>query len=144
MPKIDSDINAKIDDFLEKGYVSRGEARILKEYFTQENRPMVAQSLGISLSSLSTVLTTLKRNKVLCLTAERRYQLTDDPEACKKEPPPPVVPVAKVAMSEEERAWMIANYKKYKGKRSEAARILKRSKFDLCRMAIELKIDQKN
>ena len=78
------------------------------------------------------VLQTLPASNRLVPTGVE-YRVVPDPEAESKMG-------YKLVMSAEERAWMLANYNAYRRNRAEAARILGRSRFDVCMMAIKLGI----
>lgn len=148
MPKIDPVINAKIDEYHEDGYLTNREVDVLKAYFSHKTRKGAAHAVRILVGSLSSMLSVLKRDGVLIQVKRGSYELNEDVESIKRglTPPPPLPAqiVDTVAMSEKEREWMNANYKNYKNNRSGAARILNRSKYDVCRMAIELRLDQKS
>ncbi|KHF33440.1 hypothetical protein CM49_04388 [Paenibacillus sp. P1XP2] len=145
MPKLEPEIGQRIDYLLEDGYITRSEAKLLEAYFTHETRAGIAHALRMQKGSVNSVLSTLKRAGVLMHNGEG-YELSFDNDTINRVPKvgPPIQADPDLVMTEKERKWMLENYGKYRKNRSEAARILGRSKFDICRMAIALGIDQKN
>ncbi|AOZ91589.1 hypothetical protein [Paenibacillus crassostreae] len=144
MPELTPEIESRIDNLLEDGYVSTVEARILKAYYTFDTQKEACHSLGMIPTSMSAILSGLSREGILIKMGRGQYEVTDDVGTIKKELPPPPDPIkTEVIMSKKERSWMLKNYKKF-GTRTQIARHLKRSKTDVIRMAIALKLDQKN
>lgn len=144
MSRLTPEIEQRIEDYHQDGYITLAEAKLITAYFIHVDFKATAKAHGIMKKSVTAVLAKLKRDGVL-IKVDEGYELTFDYGTIKREPTPlPTAADMGLEMSKEERAWMLKNYHEYKNKRSEAARILKRSKYDVCRMAIVLKLDQRN
>ncbi|MEK5477532.1 hypothetical protein NYE70_11365 [Paenibacillus sp. FSL R5-0407] len=144
MPKLDFEIKESIPQLLEDEYITRGEARILNAYFSSVSRKEAAKRLNIEINSLQSMLAKLVRDGVLIRISKGVLELTDDAITIKRKTPnsPPPVVETPLDISNEERKWMLQHYDGRK--RSEAAKKLGRSKYDICRMAIALGLDRKN
>ncbi|WP_160044746.1 hypothetical protein [Paenibacillus sp. USDA918EY] len=143
MPKLDPEIKERIDGLMAPEHITRAHGKVLKAYFEKGSIAEGAAKLDMQISSFYSVIKKLKQRNVLEQVARGKYVLATDESRIvtfqKVEFPsdPPL------SISPEEKEWMLKNYPKYRGKRSEVARILGRSKLDICRMAIELRLDQK-
>ncbi|OIB04869.1 hypothetical protein AK95_14740 [Paenibacillus sp. LC231] len=145
VPKLDPELKEQIEHYLHMDYITEAQSKILKSYFIFGNYPEAAIKIGMKKSSFIAVMSVLKQRNVLIRVGKGKYVLTDDETSIimpyRK---PEELPDPPLQMSEEEKEWMLQYYGDYKNNRSEAARILKRSKFDICRMAIELHLDSDN
>lgn len=143
MPKLDPEINDRIEYFFNQEYITEDQSEILKAYFMYGRSTKAASSnLNMHPTTFAQVTSSLTQRNILEKLGRGKFILADDESAIimpYKEPELP--PDPPLNMTEQEKGWMLKNYKNYKGNRSEVARILKRSKFDICRMAIELKLD---
>ncbi len=144
MPEINFELKDRIHQLMEDKHITPGEARVLDVFFVSRTRKEAARRLDIEVDSVNTILSRLVKRGVLLRLSPGVLAITDDdgtihrPEPDTPPPPPKEVPLV---ISAAERKWMLKNYKNYT--RSEAAKALGRSKYDICRMAIALGIDQK-
>ncbi|WP_055108920.1 hypothetical protein [Paenibacillus ihumii] len=142
MPVLDSDIEQKLEELREQEVIKPGEYKVLVAYFQCRTLSGTAKLTGRQKRSIAVTLSNLAKKGVLVKETGEPYSLPGDDFEFIAPDPGPVE--ADVAISDEERAWMLRNYRKYQRNRSEAARILKRSRHDVCRMAIALKLDKRN
>ncbi|QCT03765.1 hypothetical protein E6C60_3054 [Paenibacillus algicola] len=145
MSRLEPEIKERLEHFLGQGYISKGLYKILKAYFMHRDYTVAAIKANVSRGTFVAQMSALYKRNVLIRIQKGEYDLTHDedsiilpPQKVEEPPEPPL------QMSDTEREWMIKNYKGYRKNRSAAAQILKRSKFDICRMAIELKLDTRN
>ncbi|WP_339271502.1 hypothetical protein NYE54_08365 [Paenibacillus sp. FSL K6-1330] len=145
MPDLDPEINERIEHLLNQEYITEDQSKVLKAYFMCGRSSKAASSkLNMHPTTFAQVTSTLVQRNILEKLGRGKFILADDESAIVMPyQEPEIPPDPPLNMTEQEREWMLENYSKYKNKRSEAARILKRSKFDICRMAIELKLDSK-
>ncbi|MFU1797625.1 hypothetical protein ACM1RC_27425 [Paenibacillus azoreducens] len=145
MPKLDPEIREQIDYYLHQMHITNEHAKVLKAYFKYRNQKEAADALNINVSSFGGYMHSLTQRNILIKVGKGKFVINNDesqiiPVVSRKID---IQPIPDLEMSESERKWMLENYVRYRDKRSEAARILGRSKLDVCRMAIELGIDQK-
>ncbi|TYA10967.1 hypothetical protein FRY98_24690 [Paenibacillus faecis] len=143
MSKIDFELKDRIYQLYEDDLITQREAEILTQVFSYPSRKEAAQKLGIEHQSLSACISKLIRDRVLIKVRKGVLKLTDDISAINRQisyapPPPKEVPLV---ISDDERKWMLQHYDGRK--RSEAAKILGRSKYDINRMALALGLDRK-
>ncbi len=145
MPELDPEINERIEHLLNQEYITEDQSKVLKAYFMYGRSSKVASSkLNMHPTGFSHVTSDLAQRNILEKLGRGKFILADDESAIIMPfVEPEIPPDPPLNMTDQEKDWMLKNYKKYKGKRSEVARILKRSKSDICRMAIELKLDSK-
>lgn len=141
MSKLNPETDEMINRLLAEDLITESQSELLQAFFMYETLQEKATSLGISTKAFSGVLSGLKRRKILLRQDPKgTFELNNDIEALISWRKP--VDVGPVNISDEERVWMLKNYRKYK--RSEVAKKLGRSKTDVIRMAMALGIDQKN
>jgi len=144
MSKIDFELKDRIYQLHEDELITHREAEILTQVFSYPSRKEAAQKLGIEHHSLNSVLSKLIRERVLIRVSKGVLKLTDDVSEINRKiscalPPPKELPLV---ITDEERKWMLEDYDSTN--RSEAAKKLGRSKYDICRMAMALGMDRKN
>lgn len=146
MPKLDPEIKEQIEHYLHMDYITEAQSKILKAYFMYGRSSKAASSkLNMHPTTFAQVTSSLVQRNILEKLGRGKFILADDESAIIMPfIEPEIPPDPPLNMTEQEKAWMLQNYSDYRGKRSEAARILKRSKFDICRMAIELHLDSDN
>lgn len=143
MPKLDPEIKEQIKFLLDQGHITEGQAKVLKAYFQYEKRIDAANAAGIKLGTIQGILSDLTNRAVLIKIKKGAYIFNENeaeiiPLSRKVEFPPDLP----LVITDEERKWML---KDYNGRnRSEAAKKLGRSKYDINRMAIELGLDRNN
>jgi len=146
MPKLDEEINERIEYLLNQDYITEDQSKVLKSYFMHGRSSKVASSkINMNPTSFAQVTSALVQRNILEKLGRGKFILSDDESAIIMPfVEPEIPPDPPLNMTEQEKEWMLENYKNYRGKRSEAARKLNRSKFDICRMAIELHLDSDN
>ncbi|MPY20679.1 hypothetical protein [Paenibacillus glucanolyticus] len=145
MPDLDPEINERIEGLLNQEYITEDQSKVLKAYFMYGRSSKVAsEKLNMHPTGFAHVTSSLAHRNILEKLGRGKFILADDESAfIMPFVEPEIPPDPPLNMTEQEKNWMLENYSDYRSKRSEAARILKRSKFDICRMAIELKLDAK-
>jgi hypothetical protein len=137
----DSDVESRIQWLLDEQWITGEEADVMQIYFRTKTIKKAAEIINMKLESFHKILAILVRKKVLIREKRGQYSLsTELPKHLVMQQP--VLPDAMkqpLVITPDERKWMRQNYHKYS--RSEVAKILGRSKFDVNRMAMSLKID---
>lgn len=140
-----------IAEYLAQRRISKHQAKILAEYVRFKNLTKVAKTLDLHPITVSNALVDLRRKGVLSKGKRGTpYILLPFKKPAPVAKKPVSTPVAQplemphdlpIGMSGEECDWMINEYPKYQRNRSEAARILGRTRLEVCQMAIALNID---
>lgn len=143
MSKIDFELKDRIYQLFEDELITKREAETLTQVFSTPSRKEAARRLGIEHHTLNASISKLIRDRVLIRVSKGVLKLTDDISAIDRRisyaPPPPKE--EPLVISDDERKWMLQNYDGRK--RSEAAKKLGRSKYDINRMALALGLDRK-
>lgn len=122
------------------GRMSQYQAGVLAAYLELGSTNKVAAKLHLDTKTVSNVLYVLRKKGILTRDSRRSpYRLLKPGEEPANNEIPEVDCPA--GMTNEELDWMLNEYPKYQKNRSEAARILGRSRAEICQMAIALKID---
>lgn len=130
-----------ITDHQAAGRITPHQAKVLSAYIELKSHPRVAERLNTDPGAIGSTLQSLRRKGIVTKDGFRKPYRLIDPETSTVEF---VKPEIDIEISESERSWMYTEYPKYQRERSEAARILGRSRLDICRMAISLGIDLRN
>ncbi|GIO40164.1 hypothetical protein J41TS12_50250 [Paenibacillus antibioticophila] len=144
MPELDFETKDLLHQLQEDGLITRREREVIAKLYTTPSRKEAARRLGIERGSFNHLIYKLVTDHVLIRIRKNVLVLNSDPSSIKRNasyvlPPPEEVPLV---MSDAERKWMIENYDSTN--RTQAAKALKRSKYDINRMALALKLDRKN
>lgn len=143
MSELDFETRDQLHQLLEDGIITKREREIIAKLFISPSQSEAARRLGIELGTLNYAIKKLTADKVLIRVERAVFALNHDTASINRQisnplPPPEEPPLV---MSDAERKWMIEHYDS--AKRTEAAKVLKRSKYDINRMALVLKLDRK-
>lgn len=120
--------------------LTQGEARAYETYMATRDKRKAAAMMGIKIESFTSIISSLVKKGVLKKDGKvhkptgQPYKVRMPQEAFRQT----MHRRMQYPMTEAEREWMIRNYKKYRTRRGEVARILGRSRFEVNMMAISL------